>query len=329
MNQGVNVLLGFDVQGNNPIDERISHANRETLPQYLRRVPLQKRFYGLEFFCWSDETGGHLQKYIFRKSLAVPELVGIGSMYLNTLHSEKLTPAKEFIQNEIALHKISKTGSYEDLNDVPSNNDFTSYTKTNTFKLNGSIPMLLNDNQEYTINSITYINGIPIKPNDDGEVNKYISTIVTEAYPYYNDYTVGEKIVLGTIDGFSSMYTRTVGVSPEWADSGTKKVIGVHYIIKANAKTFIPVFGDVLHLWCFNMDVMALEGYTFTPSYNDETGILSWTNDGGLPNPDPVKIKGEDGAKGDPGENGYTNIIISPTEPSDHRKGTIWIKSSQ
>lgn len=51
------------------------------------------------------------------------------------------------------------------------------------------------------------------------------------------------------------------------------------------------------------------DGATFIPSVSED-GTLSWTNDGGLPNPDPVDIKGpsgKDGApgqKGDPGETG-------------------------
>lgn len=36
-------------------------------------------------------------------------------------------------------------------------------------------------------------------------------------------------------------------------------------------------------------------GATFIPSIDDE-GFLSWENDGGLPNPDPVKVRGENGA---------------------------------
>lgn len=35
------------------------------------------------------------------------------------------------------------------------------------------------------------------------------------------------------------------------------------------------------------------KGVTFTPIYDPETGILSWTNDGGLENPPPVCIKGK------------------------------------
>lgn len=47
-------------------------------------------------------------------------------------------------------------------------------------------------------------------------------------------------------------------------------------------------------------------GATFTPSVSAD-GILSWTNDRELPNPEPVNIKGadgRDGAKGDTGPQG-------------------------
>lgn len=40
-------------------------------------------------------------------------------------------------------------------------------------------------------------------------------------------------------------------------------------------------------------------GATFFP-YVSESGIISWTNDGGLPNPPPINIKG------DKGDDGYT-----------------------
>ena len=43
------------------------------------------------------------------------------------------------------------------------------------------------------------------------------------------------------------------------------------------------------------------DGVTFTPAVDDE-GNLSWTNDGGLENPEVINIKGP---KGDPG---YTPV---------------------
>ena len=45
------------------------------------------------------------------------------------------------------------------------------------------------------------------------------------------------------------------------------------------------------------------DGVTFTPSV-DSAGNLSWTNDGGLSNPDTVNIKGATGATGERGEQG-------------------------
>ena len=45
------------------------------------------------------------------------------------------------------------------------------------------------------------------------------------------------------------------------------------------------------------------DGATFIPSVSAD-GIISWTNDKELPNPEPVNIKGVKGDKGDPGEKG-------------------------
>lgn len=46
-----------------------------------------------------------------------------------------------------------------------------------------------------------------------------------------------------------------------------------------------------------------IKGFTFVPQV-DEDGYLSWTNNGGLENPSPVKIIGEDGATGLTGATG-------------------------
>ena len=46
------------------------------------------------------------------------------------------------------------------------------------------------------------------------------------------------------------------------------------------------------------------DGATFTPSVSDE-GVISWTNDKDLPNPDPVNIKGADGTTGADGKSAY------------------------
>ena len=45
----------------------------------------------------------------------------------------------------------------------------------------------------------------------------------------------------------------------------------------------------------------------FYPNVSDE-GIISWTNNGDLPNPKPVNIKGKDGKNGLPGADGQNGI---------------------
>ena len=45
------------------------------------------------------------------------------------------------------------------------------------------------------------------------------------------------------------------------------------------------------------------DGATFIPHLSED-GVLSWTNDRGLPNPKPVNIKGEPGTPGAPGDPG-------------------------
>lgn len=53
-------------------------------------------------------------------------------------------------------------------------------------------------------------------------------------------------------------------------------------------------------------------GVTYTPHLNAD-GVLSWTNDGGLANPDPVNIKGAPGSKGDKGDKGAPGSDASVT----------------
>ena len=52
-----------------------------------------------------------------------------------------------------------------------------------------------------------------------------------------------------------------------------------------------------------NIGAKGDDGATFVPSVSDD-GVISWTNDKELPNPEPVNIKGVKGDKGDNGEKG-------------------------
>lgn len=51
-------------------------------------------------------------------------------------------------------------------------------------------------------------------------------------------------------------------------------------------------------------EIIVRSGATFIPSVTED-GVLSWSNDKGLPNPKPISLaKGLQGEKGDPGETG-------------------------
>lgn len=53
------------------------------------------------------------------------------------------------------------------------------------------------------------------------------------------------------------------------------------------------------------------QGDVFTPTVSAE-GVISWTNDGGLDNPEPVNIKGPRGLQGEQGEPG----VMGPPGPA-------------
>lgn len=56
-------------------------------------------------------------------------------------------------------------------------------------------------------------------------------------------------------------------------------------------------------------DDPARDGVTFTPSVSED-GTLSWTNDGGLDNPERVNIQGPQGEKGDPGDSTLIPVTV-------------------
>lgn len=67
------ILTGFNMQGNDPIDDRIvSKSILETLEEYLKRVPVQKRYYGLTFFALDKDN--KLRQYTFQTSLIEPTI---------------------------------------------------------------------------------------------------------------------------------------------------------------------------------------------------------------------------------------------------------------
>lgn len=81
----------------------------------------------------------------------------------------------------------------------------------------------------------------------------------------------------------------------------------------------LNVLGTIRIIWALSMKTLegggsGNDGATFIPAVSPE-GVISWTNDGDLPNPEPVNIKGADG---DPG------VYIGSTEPTDP-DARVWI----
>ena len=122
------------------------------------------------------------------------------------------------------------------------------------------------------------------------------------------EYTILEgTTILVAFDGSESlgvygfqMTGEYEGEAWRWANSE------IFQIVETNVKAHIPE-GCVLLDDTYNMAMKIVlaggDGVTFTPHVSDQ-GIISWTNDGGLPNPAPVNITGPQGPKGDTGAQG-------------------------
>lgn len=62
-------------------------------------------------------------------------------------------------------------------------------------------------------------------------------------------------------------------------------------------------------------------GVTFTPSVSSE-GIISWTNNGGLPNPEPTNIRGP---SGQPVDSFTGKVYVTLLEPETAEDGSLWV----
>ena len=69
-------------------------------------------------------------------------------------------------------------------------------------------------------------------------------------------------------------------------------------------------------------------GATFYPDVSAD-GIISWTNDRGLPNPNPVNIKGEKGDKGDKGDRGNDGTTFVPDETLTLQNGILSVNTAK
>ena len=84
----------------------------------------------------------------------------------------------------------------------------------------------------------------------------------------------------------------------------------VDVVFSETSNEFNPSFGEINNEFVPDFGNTTIvhdgqNGATFTP-YVSADGVISWTNDRELPNPEPVNIKGERGVPGDSGKDGYT-----------------------
>lgn len=80
-------------------------------------------------------------------------------------------------------------------------------------------------------------------------------------------------------------------------------------LVQSESAEEVPVLTEAGH-------PVKIAGYTYTPAV-DDNGNISWTNDGGLPNPPTKNIKGAKGDKGDTGETGAAGAQGLPGEKGD------------
>lgn len=62
-------------------------------------------------------------------------------------------------------------------------------------------------------------------------------------------------------------------------------------------------------------------GVTFIPSVSSE-GIITWTNNGGLPNPEPTNIRGP---SGQPVDSFTGKVYVTLLEPDNAEDGSLWV----
>lgn len=122
------------------------------------------------------------------------------------------------------------------------------------------------------------------------------------------EYTILEgTTILVAFDGSDSLGVYGFQMSGEYEDEAWRWANAeIFQIVESNVKAHIPE-GCVLLDDTYNMALKIVlsggDGITFTPSVSEQ-GIISWTNDGGLPNPEPRNIRGPRGEQGPQGEVG-------------------------
>lgn len=119
----------------------------------------------------------------------------------------------------------------------------------------------------------------------------------------------GTKLTVSVADIVDGLVTDEIfnNKVKELTDSieSVKTIIGKLSSLKTSNKTSIVLSINELFDMISNSEIVGEKGDTFIPSVSQE-GVISWTNDGGRPNPDPVNIRGPIGNTGPQGPKGET-----------------------
>lgn len=132
--------------------------------------------------------------------------------------------------------------------------------------------------------------------------------------------TNGESLVLPTI--WASLGTIQEGVNPgQDTQPPTPDVYSQILQVAKDAEDVAQSVRDDADRGKFNGEQgpTGPQGYTYTPAVSEE-GVISWTNDGSLPNPSPVNIKGpqgKQGIQGVQGKQGERGYVYTPNVSQD------------
>lgn len=153
----------------------------------------------------------------------------------------------------------------------------------------------LNEGISHYYHLLVKIASIEVSSNNLEAFKQYLSQ-----HPIYIQYETETSYTETVIDNQPLATLDQNG--EEWLRSEWEKTVNyghiVHegYLETATVNNANNLGGVAAGQYALKTDIPeSLDGTTFTPNVDSE-GNLSWTNNGGLPNPDPVNIKGRDGA---------------------------------
>lgn len=161
-----------------------------------------------------------------------------------------------------------------------------------------------------------------------------VGDLIVYSYYRYTISSVGSTTVLagsrtsirgatGATGSSSKWYTGTgiTGTSTTptiYSGSGvTSAVVGDMYLNTDTGNTYNCTTGGNASTakWVFASNIQGDDGVTFTPSV-DAAGDISWTNDGGLPNPQTQNIMGPSGTNGISVSSVKTQYYLSTSDSS-------------